>query len=76
MSKDTKEFIEQEMYKVFYDQINYIEDEIDKMIEPPENEYDKGWNRACKVILEHIGHLRYEIERSIEEDTFLEENEK
>ena len=54
-----------------YDELVLIMDEIENMIEKPENkflvqsvnEYDKGFNRACKVILDDIlGPFKYRME--------------
>jgi hypothetical protein len=57
-----------------YDELVLIMDEIDNMIEKPENEYDKGFNRACKVILEDIlGPFNYRMEVRLEnEDEWLD----
>jgi hypothetical protein len=51
-----------------YSELLLIEEEIENMIEKPENEYDKGWNRACKVILQSIGEFRYRMELRVEND--------
>ena len=57
-----------------YDELVLIMDEIDNMIEKPENEYDKGFNRACKVILEDmLGPFNYRMEVRLEnEDEWLD----
>lgn len=56
-----------------YDELVLIMDEIDNMIEKPENEYDKGFNRACKVILEMLGEFNYRMEVRLEnEDEWLD----
>ena len=52
-----------------YDELVLIMDEIDNMIEKPENEYDKGFNRACKVILEDmLGPFNYRMEVRLENE--------
>ena len=39
----------------------------------PENEYDKGFNRACKVILDMLGEFNYRMEVRLEnENEWLE----
>ena len=65
-----------------YDELVLIMDEIENMIEKPENkflvqsvnEYDKGFNRACKVILEDmLGPFNYRMEVRLEnEDEWLD----
>ena len=57
-----------------YDELVLIMDDIGNMIEKPENEYDKGFNRACKVILEDIlGPFNYRMEVRLEnEDEWLD----
>ena len=44
-----------------YEELKAISEHIDEMIEKPENEYDKGFNRACKVISEMIVELEYRM---------------
>ena len=52
-----------------YNELVLIMDEIDNMIEKPENEYDKGFNRACKVILEDmLGPFNYRMEVRLENE--------
>jgi hypothetical protein len=52
-----------------YDELVLIMDEIGNMIEKPENEYDKGFNRACKVILQDIlGPFNYRMEVRLENE--------
>lgn len=56
-----------------YDELVLIMDDIETMIEKPENEYDKGFNRACKVILEMLGEFNYRMEVRLEnEDEWLD----
>lgn len=57
-----------------YDELVLIMNDIDNMIEKPENEYDKGFNRACKVILEDmLGPFNYRMEVRLEnEDEWLD----
>ena len=57
-----------------YDELALIMNDIDNMIEKPENEYDKGFNRACKVILEDmLGPFNYRMEVRLEnEDEWLD----
>ena len=57
-----------------YDELVLIMDDIGNMIEKPENEYDKGFNRACKVILEDmLGPFNYRMEVRLEnEDEWLD----
>jgi hypothetical protein len=53
-----------------YDELVLIMDEIGNMIEKPENEYDKGFNRACKVILQDmLGPFNYRMEVRLENDS-------
>jgi hypothetical protein len=52
-----------------YDELVLIMDEIGNMIEKPENEYDKGFNRACKVILQDmLGPFNYRMEMRLENE--------
>lgn len=51
-----------------YDELVLIMDEIGNMIEKPENEYDKGFNRACKVILDMLGEFNYRMEVRLENE--------
>ena len=59
-----------------YDELVLIMDEIENMIEKPENkflvqsvnEYDKGFNRACKVILDMLGEFNYRMEVRLENE--------
>lgn len=52
-----------------YDELVLIMDEIGNMIEKPENEYDKGFNRACKVILQDmLGPFNYRMEVRLENE--------
>ena len=56
-----------------YDELVLIMDDIGNMIEKPENEYDKGFNRACKVILDMLGEFNYRMEVRLEnEDEWLD----
>ena len=53
-----------------YDELVLIMDDIGNMIEKPENEYDKGFNRACKVILQDmLGPFNYRMEVRLENDS-------
>ena len=52
-----------------YDELVLIMDDIGNMIEKPENEYDKGFNRACKVILDMLGEFNYRMEVRLENDS-------
>lgn len=52
-----------------YDELVLIMDDIGNMIEKPENEYDKGFNRACKVILQDmLGPFNYRMEVRLENE--------
>ena len=52
-----------------YDELVLIMNDIGNMIEKPENEYDKGFNRACKVILEDmLGPFNYRMEVRLENE--------
>ena len=51
-----------------YDELVLIMDDIENMIEKPEKEYDKGFNRACKVILDMLGPFNYRMEMRLKND--------
>jgi len=48
-------------YEGAYEELEAIIKYIDKMIEKPEGEYDKGFNRACKEISEILEEFEYRM---------------